>query len=183
MTVTGYKKKKLAKKYYDLEFSLFQNGKKIKINENFQFNGHSVSAICYNKKAKIFYFIKQFRPNYYLSKNKIFPLEIVAGGIDSNENPRQAIIREIGEEIGVKPISVKKICSLHVAPDCLDEITHLFVATVPKITNFQIYNKKQNELIKIVPIFIDKISDEIKKNTNQNLVTRLALLEILKLKI
>ena len=69
------------------------------------------------------------------------------------------------------------------APDCLDEITHLFVATVPKITNFQIYNKKQNELIKIVPIFIDKISDEIKKNTNQNLVTRLALLEILKLKI
>ena len=92
MTVTGYKKKKLAKKYYDLEFSLFQNGKKIKISENFQFNGHSVSAICYNKKEKIFYFIKQFRPNYYLSKNKIFPLEIVAGGIDSNENPRQAII-------------------------------------------------------------------------------------------
>ena len=45
MTVTGYKKKKLAKKYYDLEFSLFQNGKKIKISENFQFNGHSVSAI------------------------------------------------------------------------------------------------------------------------------------------
>ena len=75
MTVTGYKKKKLAKKYYDLEFSLFQNGKKIKISENFQFNGHSVSAICYNKKEKIFYFIKQFRPNYYLSKNKIFPLK------------------------------------------------------------------------------------------------------------
>ena len=86
MTVTGYKKKKLVKKYYDLEFSLFQNGKKIKISENFQFNGHSVSAICYNKKEKIFYFIKQFRPNYYLSKNKIFPLEIVAGGIDPNEN-------------------------------------------------------------------------------------------------
>ena len=50
MTVTGYKKKKLAKKYYDLEFSLFQKGEKIKITENFQFNGHSVSAICYNKK-------------------------------------------------------------------------------------------------------------------------------------
>ena len=60
------------------------------------------------RKKKIFYFIKQFRPNYYLNKNKIFPLEIVAGGIDSNENPRQAIIREIKEEIGVKPISVKK---------------------------------------------------------------------------
>ena len=183
MTVTGYKKKKLAKKYYDLEFSLFQNGKKIKISENFQFNGHSVSAICYNKKEKIFYFIKQFRPNYYLSKNKIFPLEIVAGGIDSNENPRQAIIREIKEEIGVKPISVNKICSLHVAPDCLDEITHLFIATVPKIKNFQIFNKKQNELIEIIPVFINKISNELKKNTNQNLVTRLALLEILKLKI
>ncbi len=111
------------------------------------------------------------------------PLEIVAGGIDSNENPRQAIIREIKEEIGVKPISVKKICSLHVAPDCLDEITHLFIATVPKITNFQIFNKKQNELIEIIPVFINKISDELKKNTNQNLVTRLALLEIMKLKI
>ena len=183
MTVTGYKKKKLAKKYYDLEFSLFQNGKRIKISENFQFNGHSVSAICYHNKEKIFYFIKQFRPNYYLSKNKIFPLEIVAGGIDHNENPRQAIIREIKEEIGVKPISVKKICSLHVAPDCLDEITHLFIATVPKIINFQIFNKNQKELIEVVPVPRNKISEELKKNTNQNLVTRLALLEILKLKI
>ena len=183
MKVTGYKKDKLAKKYYGLEFSLFQNGKKFKINENFQFNGHSVSAICYHNKEKIFYFIRQFRPNYYFNKNKIFPLEIVAGGIDPNENPRQAIIREIKEEIGVKPISVKKICALHVAPDCLDEITHLYVATVPKITNFQIFNKKQKELIKIVPVSINKIYEELKKNTNQNLVTRLALLEILKLKI
>jgi ADP-ribose pyrophosphatase len=183
MTITRYKKKKLAKKYYELEFSLFQNGKRIKISENFQFNGHSVSAICYIKKEKIFYFIRQFRPNYHFNENKIFPLEIVAGGIDPYENPRQAIIREIKEEIGVKPISVKKICSLHVAPDCLDEITHLFIATVPKITNFQIFNNKQKELIEIVPVPRNKISEELKKNTNQNLVTRLALLEILKLKI
>ena len=123
MKVTGYKKDKLAKKYYGLEFSLFQNGKKFKINENFQFNGHSVSAICYHNKEKIFYFIRQFRPNYYFNKNKIFPLEIVAGGIDPNENPRQAIIREIKEEIGVKPISVKKICSclLYTSPSPRDQ--------------------------------------------------------------
>ena len=59
----------------------------------------------------------------------------------------------------------------------------LYVATVPIITNFQIFNKKQKELIEIVPVSINKISEELKKNTNQNLVTRLALLEILKLKI
>ena len=44
-------------------------------------------------------------------------------------------------------------------------------------------DKKQKELIEIVPVSINKISEELKKNTNQNLVTRLALLEILKLKI
>ena len=69
------------------------------------------------------------------------------------------------------------------APDCLDEITHLFIATVPKIINFQIFNKNHKELIEVVPVPRNKISEELKKNTNQNLVTRLALLEILKLKI
>ena len=183
MKIIKYRKKNITKKFSNLEFTISQKGKEFQIKEHFQFNGHSVSAICYFPKEKIFYFIKQFRPNYFFNKNKGHPLEIVAGGIDKNENPKQAIVREIKEEIGVKALSIKKLCSLHIAPDCLDEITHLYIALVPKISNFQIFNKDQKELIEIVPIKYNQISKLLKDNKYQNVVTRLAMLEILKLKI
>jgi len=183
MKIIKYKKKNITKNFSNLEFSASQKGKEFQIKEHFQFNGHSVSAICYFPKEKIFYFIRQFRPNYFFNKNKAYPLEIVAGGIDKNENPKQAIVREIKEEIGVKALSIKKLCSLHIAPDCLDEITHLYIACVPKISNFHIFNKNQKESIEIVPIQYKKISKLLDENKYQNVVTRLAVLEILKLKI
>ena len=80
------------------------------------------------------------RPNYFFHKFNNYPIEIVAGGINKNETSKKAIIREINEELGVKVISVKKIDSLIIAPDCLEEITDLYFAEVPIIQNFEISN-------------------------------------------
>ena len=113
------KKRKIFNNIYelDIKFSKQKNTRVYK--ENYIFNGKSVSAICFNKDQKIFYFIKQMRPNYFFHKFNNYPLEIVAGGINKNETSKKAIIREIKEELGINVISVKKIDSLIIAPDCL----------------------------------------------------------------
>ena len=55
MKVTGYKKDKLAKKYYGLEFSLFQNGKKFKIDIHTNMKNNN-----FDKLEKIFLsFVKE----------------------------------------------------------------------------------------------------------------------------
>lgn len=75
------KKKKIYKNIYELEINFDQKDKSKNIKENYIFNGRSVSAICFNRKIKVFYFIRQFRPNYFFNNTKRYPLEIVAGGI------------------------------------------------------------------------------------------------------
>ncbi len=153
------------------------------IKENFIFNGKSVSAICYNSNVKLFYFIRQFRPNYHYNKFSPFPLEVVAGGIKKNETSRQAAIREIKEELGVKPLSLKKLDSLIIAPDCLEEVTDIFFAKVPKITNFEIINLKEGENIKIIPLSRKEVLKLAKSTKIQNIVTKYSLIKILELRI
>ena len=177
------RKKKIYKNIYELNIN-FGKSKSIKnISENYIFNGRSVSAICFNRKLKIFYFIRQFRPNYFFNKFKVKPLEIVAGGIKRNESSRQAIHREIKEELGVTAVSIKKIDSLIIAPDCLEEITDVYLAEVPVIKKFEINNPKEGEYIKIISLKKDKALELINKNSIQNLVTKYALLKIRDIKI
>ena len=89
------KKKKIYRNIYELEINFDQKDNSQNIKENFIFNGRSVSAICFNRKIKEFYFIRQFRPNYFFNNTKTYPLEIVAGGIKKKETSRQAVLREI----------------------------------------------------------------------------------------
>ena len=97
--MTNIKKRKIYKNIYEL-FIKYTNKLDFKeIRENYIYNGNSVSAICFNKQDQVFYFIRQMRPNYFFNKFSPYPLEIVAGGINKKESSRQAIIREIKEEL------------------------------------------------------------------------------------
>ena len=177
------RKRKIYKNIYEL-FIKYTNKRDFKeIKENYIYNGNSVSAICYNKQDRVFYFIRQMRPNYFFNKFSPYPLEIVAGGINNKESSRHAIIREIKEELGVKPISVKKLESLIIAPDILEEISDIYFAYVPKITKFIIINHNEGEYIKIIPMKKTQILDLLKKNKPQNIVTKYAFLKIKELKI
>ncbi|MDG2165489.1 MAG: NUDIX hydrolase [Alphaproteobacteria bacterium] len=176
-------KKKIYKNIYELNINLGKSKSIKDIKENYIFNGRSVSAICFNRELKIFYFIRQFRPNYFFNKFKVNPLEIVAGGVKKNESSRHAILREIKEELGVKAVSLKKIDSLIIAPDCLEEITEIYFAEVPIIKNFEINNPKEGEYIKIISLKKNEALELINKNNTQNLVTKYALLKIKEIKI
>ena len=56
-------------------------------------------------------------------------LEIPAGGIDGQETPEQAAIREMQEETGYLPQKLVKLGGFYSAPGYTSEFMHLFLAT------------------------------------------------------
>ena len=51
-----------------------------------------------------------------------------AGGIEPGESIQKAAVRELAEEIGMKPKSLKKIMEFYPTPGVSGEIMHLFLA-------------------------------------------------------
>ena len=55
-------------------------------------------------------------------------LEIPAGGIDSGESPEQAVEREMREETGFRPRTIKRLGGFYSAPGYSSEFLYLFLA-------------------------------------------------------
>ena len=125
------------------------------------------------------YFIAQRNRNKHMGLSWEFP----GGKVEEGETFEIALKREIKEELGVKPISVKKLESLIIAPDILEEITDIYLAYVPRITNFKIINPNEGEYIKIIPMKKKQILEILKTNRTQNIVTKYSFLKIKELKI
>ena len=68
--------------------------------------------------------VKQYR--YAIGKEL---LEIPAGGIDIGEDAEAAVRREMGEETGFSPKTVKKMGGFYSSPGFCTEYMHLFLAT------------------------------------------------------
>lgn len=56
-------------------------------------------------------------------------LEITAGKLGIGEDPKQCILREIEEELGLKPKDVISLGSFYPTPAYCSEITHLYLCT------------------------------------------------------
>jgi ADP-ribose pyrophosphatase len=56
-------------------------------------------------------------------------LEIPAGGIDGDETPEEAAVREMQEETGFKPRKLVKLGGVFSAPGFTDEYLYIFLAT------------------------------------------------------
>ena len=70
------------------------------------------------------YLVKQYRKPL-----DIVSLEIPAGKLDENEDPRECAIRELKEETGLVAGEIKKILTFHSTPGFSDEIIHIYIAT------------------------------------------------------
>ena len=56
-------------------------------------------------------------------------LEIPAGKLDKNEDPKDCARRELKEETGLEAGNIKHLVSLHSTPGFCNEVLHLYVAT------------------------------------------------------
>ena len=165
-------------RYQFLIKSLNKKIKPYKINREILGVGDVVFALCYSPEEKKFYLIKQFRPFYYVRKEK-YKFELVGGLVDEGETLTKALKREIKEEIGVKTLKLKKLTKYCPVPGYSDEIVHVYYAEVEKIKNSHLYNKFENEEIKISKLTLNQIKKINSSEQIQNVLTKVSIYEYL----
>ena len=165
-------------RYQFLIKSLNKKIKPYKINREILGVGDVVFALCYSPEEKKFYLIKQFRPFYYVRKEK-YKFELVGGLVDEGETLNQALKREIKEEIGVKTLKLKKLTKYCPVPGYSDEIVHVYYAEVEKIKDSHLYNKFENEEIKISKLTLNQIKKINSSEQIQNVLTKVSIYEYL----
>jgi len=166
-------------RYQFLIRSVNQKIKPYKINREILGVGDVVFALCYSPEEKKFYLIKQFRPFYYIRKEK-YKFELVGGLVDKGENLTQALKREIMEEIGVKTLKIKKLTKYCPVPGYSDEIVNVYYAEVEKIKRSHLYNKFENEEIKVSKLNLSQLKKINSSEQVQNVLTKVSIYEYLR---
>ena len=91
--------------------------------------GDAVAAIIFNRDTQKVTFINQFRyPTY--EKGPGWIIELVAGILEPNEKPEDAMRREMMEEIGYKSSNLTYIATFYVSPGGSSERIILYFAEV-----------------------------------------------------
>ena len=169
-------------KFWKYQFLVRSFNKKIKPYKIFReiLNvGDVVFALCFSPEEKKFYLIKQFRPFYFV-RNKTLKYEIVGGLVDKGESLITALKREIKEEIGVKTKKVLKLTTYCPVPGYSDEIVHVYYAEVEKIKLKTLYNRNENEEIKIFKLSLDELKKINESKSIQNVLTKISIYEYFK---
>ena len=105
------------------------NGETEELIREIYFSLNAATALLYNRKNESVILIRQFRLATYLNKNNAgFLIEACAGHVEENENPKEAIIREIEEETGYRLHEVKKVFEMYMTPGSVTELLYFFVA-------------------------------------------------------
>ncbi len=169
-------------KFWKYQFLVRSFNKKIKPYKIFReiLNvGDVVFALCFSPEEKKFYLIKQFRPFYFV-RNKTLKYEIVGGLVDKGESLITALKREIKEEIGVKTKKVVKLTTYCPVPGYSDEIVHVYYAEVEKIKLKTLFNKNENEEIKIFKLSLTELKKINESKSLQNVLTKISIYEYFK---
>ena len=169
-------------KFWKYQFLVRSFNKKIKPYKIFReiLNvGDVVFALCFSPEEKKFYLIKQFRPFYFV-RNKTLKYEIVGGLVDKGESLITALKREIKEEIGVKTKKIVKLTTYCPVPGYSDEIVHVYYAEVEKIKIKTLYNRNENEEIKIFKLSLTELKKINESKSIQNVLTKISIYEYFK---
>lgn len=111
----------------------------------------AVAGIVYDTKKKVFIFVNQWRPG---SNQEI--VEIVAGTLDiEGEDPRDAMVREIDEEIGYQTDKIVLIDECYMSPGGSSEVITIYYCEVSN----QIHagGGLENEDIDVIEMTLDEV--------------------------
>lgn len=144
----------------------------------------AAAVLIINAETNTIVLTRQFR--YPISgKTKEYILEIVAGKVDTNEEPLETAIREAEEETGyrINSQNIKPILSCFSSPGYSSERFFIYLANV---TNADKINKgggleSENEYIEIVEMPIEQFKECIKNRTIEDAKTYIAGLYLLSL--
>jgi ADP-ribose diphosphatase len=119
-------------------------------------------------------FVKQYR--YPI---KSYSLELPAGHIEPNENPKGCAIRELKEETGFTSKKIEKMISYHPSTEYSNQIYHIFIAKNLK------KGKTDRERYEIIDVELIKIDTVFKKIFNKTIsdgrtITAILLAKVMK---
>ncbi|MDX1406926.1 MAG: NUDIX hydrolase [Saprospiraceae bacterium] len=89
----------------------------------------AVCAVVYHRERRSLLFVRQFRVGSF-QKDDGWMTELAAGLVDPGETPREAVLRELDEELGFRPQSLRQVRSFYTSPGILDERIFMFYAEV-----------------------------------------------------
>lgn len=97
---------------------------------NFE-RGNSVAVLVVNRERQTVLLTKQFRfPAYMENAKNGWLLEIVAGMVDQEEDPKHTAMREVREEIGYSVELLVSICGVYLSPGGSSEKIYLYYTEI-----------------------------------------------------
>jgi nudix-type nucleoside diphosphatase (YffH/AdpP family) len=104
------------------EFSLYtlsytrEDGKSEIILREMMDSGHGVAILLYNLSTRKIILVEQFRLAAYLGGDGNGMMKEVCAGLVGNESPRETVIREVQEEVGLHIEDVEFLFSAYASP-------------------------------------------------------------------
>jgi len=139
--------------------------------------GDAAAALVYNTDSQVYYLIEQFRFAPHL-RGQGWLKEIVAGMIDKDELPDEAMSRELKEEIGYAPSKLELIATVFASPGGTSEKLHIFYAETNNSLKVApgIYHLDEDEDIHLLEVKKEELMDLVKKDGAIDSKTLIAIL-------
>jgi ADP-ribose pyrophosphatase len=115
---------------YHFKHKLFRGGWSDVIQREIFERGHAVAVLPYDPVLKEFVMIEQVRIGALATSSSPWLLEVVAGIIDSGEEPEEVCYREAKEEAGIELTQLSKALSYLASPGGTTERLHIYVGKV-----------------------------------------------------
>ena len=138
--------------------------------------GEAVCVLLYDPKREVVVLTEQFRIGALEDDRSPWLLELVAGMIESGEQPEDVARRESIEEAGCHIDALKPIHSYWVSPGGTNEKVHIFLGLVDSSILSGIHGlEHENEDIRLVKLGIEEAFAAVKAGTINNAATLIAL--------
>ena len=121
--------------------------------------GDAVAALLFDPEQRKVIAVRQFRlPTY--GKSTGWLVEAIAGMIDADETPEEALIREVSEETGYRIEHPQRICTFFPSPGGCSERIFLYYAEVSGADKLAAHQEADENIALVefdLPEFFDKL--------------------------
>ena len=136
---------------YSITHDRFDGGREVGVSREVFCRGAAVGSLLIDPKRREVVLIEQFRVGVAVTQQeRPWLIELVAGIVESDENPAQVAMRESEEEAGCRPSKVELIQEYWVSPGGSDEKFYLYYGIVDSSEASEFGGlKSENEDIKV----------------------------------
>lgn len=137
----------------------------------------SVAGTVYDTEEEVYYLVKQYRAG--VTDEDRYMVEVVAGTVESGEDPLECFKREVMEEVGVKVDNVTELGSFYASPGFSKEQMYLYHAEGIKIAEGGGL-ESENEDIQVLKVSKEVLRDMIYRNRIKDLKSQTLLKDLIK---